>query len=319
VQDQRLFARLAIMEETRAIAEGRLDDARQWARAAFRSGGHTSHRGPMIQGMVAASMHAMASAGLARWAQQPEVTSEQLRQALADARSDYHLYESPSNVLKTDYLAARNSFQDPNWGQMLAPIDPNAPRTVVTGKAMRLGYWIMGEPELTVRILRQIVANQLPEIDKPLAQRRKLVGAGTAMLFDPDPAVPLAPGQLATAAIDGAIRRSSLTRLMVPGMKQFDDVMLRQSARQAALEALLSIQMYRRDHGELPKSLSDLVPAYLTSIPVDPCSRSGGPLLYRRDESTTGILWSVGEDGSDDGGALESPNAKSPDVGFAIK
>jgi hypothetical protein len=269
--------------------------------------------------MISVTIHAISSEGLARWAQLPEVTSEQLRQALADARSDYQLYESPSNILKAEYLVARNSLQAPDWVLYLDPMRPGAPRTIASAKAMQLAYWFTAEPELTLRIFRHVVANQLPEIDKPLSRRRKMVGAGPAMLFDPDPAAPLGPGQLDPAGIDRVIQRSSLSRILLPTLKRFDDVRQRQNARQSTLEASLAIQAYRRDHGEFPESLFDLVPVYLDSVPIDPCNRSGGSLLYRRDEPTRVVVWSVAEDGNDDDGVIEIPNAKAPDVGFVVK
>ncbi|HEY4262078.1 MAG TPA: hypothetical protein VGM98_18050, partial [Schlesneria sp.] len=45
VPTQRVFVKLAMLQEAQQIAEGDFEEALQWARAAFRSGGHTSHHG----------------------------------------------------------------------------------------------------------------------------------------------------------------------------------------------------------------------------------------------------------------------------------
>ncbi len=316
IQEQRMFVRLAMLEEARLISAGELEEARQWARAAYRSGGHVSHRGCLIQGLVGVAIHAPSCVGLARWAEQPGVTSEQLQQALAEIKSDYGLYESRSNIMKAEYLAMRNTFTSAKWAQMIAPMDPGQAGASVP---MKMGYWVIGEPELTMRVFRQMLANQIQEIDKPLSTRRKTVGAGAAMLFDPDPTVPLLPGQLNPEGIDRGIKRSILIRLLAPSLKSYDNAMLRQEAKQAAIEVLLAAQAYRRDHGEFPEDLSQLVPNYLAAVPLDPCDPAGGPLRYRRDEAVKAVVWSVGYDRTDGGGDVESANSQPADVGFVLK
>ena len=62
----------------------------------------------------------------------------------------------------------------------------------------------------------------------------------------------------------------------------------------------LALQAYKADHAAYPNSLSQLVPAYLKSVPDDPFANAG-PLRYHRTGSTY-ILYSVGPDGKDDGG-----------------
>lgn len=58
-----------------------------------------------------------------------------------------------------------------------------------------------------------------------------------------------------------------------------------------AVTLLLSINSYKKDHGQVPASLADLVPNYIESIPLDPYS--GKPLLYSKDKK---LIWSIGFD-----------------------
>ena len=70
----------------------------------------------------------------------------------------------------------------------------------------------------------------------------------------------------------------------------------------AAAATALAARLYRADHGgALPATLGDLVPDYLPAVPLDPLDPAGRPLRY----ATLGgvpFLYSVGEDGTDDGG-----------------
>jgi hypothetical protein len=67
----------------------------------------------------------------------------------------------------------------------------------------------------------------------------------------------------------------------------------------------LALQLHRREHGELPASLEELVKnGYLKAIPADPFGK-GEAFRYRRNRqpSHDAVLWSVYTDGLDEGGA----------------
>jgi hypothetical protein len=62
----------------------------------------------------------------------------------------------------------------------------------------------------------------------------------------------------------------------------------------------IALKRYQLRRGDLPEQLSELVPEYLSEVPVD--WMDGQPLRYVRDADDTYILYSVGHDGKDDGG-----------------
>jgi len=64
--------------------------------------------------------------------------------------------------------------------------------------------------------------------------------------------------------------------------------------------AALAVMRHELHHGSPPKSLDDLVPDFLVAVPLDPMS--GTSLLYQRLETGGYRLYSVGEDGVDNGG-----------------
>ena len=327
-QDARCFIAFARIEALRCEADGDLKGAWEWCRASVRFVRHLSSHGGLIERAIGASGHRLAAGGVARWAEHPAVTADELRAALIEIRTEYALHAPLSETLKGEYLFWRQAFLSPDW----AKTDPFGVFVNMPAWEQRLSslrrpvMWVVGEPEIALRLSRQILHNQLTEIDKPLGQRSKLVGTAV-MLFDPDPDVTLQPGQLDPTRIEFSLKHSLIKQLRTKGAgatfstKTVDDAVWNERARQAALEVLLAAQAYRRDTGEFPESLNQLVPQYLEAVPLDPCDRHGGRLRYRRDLPTNGVVWSVGIDGNDEGGVLniDVKTVGSADVGFVLK
>ncbi|MEI9866553.1 MAG: hypothetical protein WDN00_18765 [Limisphaerales bacterium] len=72
----------------------------------------------------------------------------------------------------------------------------------------------------------------------------------------------------------------------------------------------LAIERFRLAHGQLPESLDELVPQFLSSLPLDPFD--GQPLRYRR--LTKGyVIYSIGRDDHDNNGRERPANIKSSD------
>jgi len=70
---------------------------------------------------------------------------------------------------------------------------------------------------------------------------------------------------------------------------------------------VLAIQRYRLATGNLPHILGDLIPTYLDTIPKDPFD--GKDLRYKKLDIGF-IVYSVGEDGHDDGGPERPPSGQ---------
>jgi hypothetical protein len=82
-------------------------------------------------------------------------------------------------------------------------------------------------------------------------------------------------------------------------------------ASESAATTSMALSAYRAEHGRYPAGLSDLMPQYLASLPIDPVT--GGPLCYRLDERDGYSLYSPGDDSIDDGGRLRDADGKSVD------
>lgn len=66
----------------------------------------------------------------------------------------------------------------------------------------------------------------------------------------------------------------------------------------------IALKRYQLRHGSLPPDLNALVPEFLAKIPRDPVD--GKPLRYKPKPDGTFLLYSVGSDGTDDGGRANS-------------
>jgi hypothetical protein len=72
-----------------------------------------------------------------------------------------------------------------------------------------------------------------------------------------------------------------------------------------------ALERLRLRSGHYPASLAELVPAYLDSVPIDIVD--GAPLRYRPTADGRYLLYSIGLNGVDDGGALPSSYKKRQD------
>ncbi len=87
---------------------------------------------------------------------------------------------------------------------------------------------------------------------------------------------------------------------VLPDQVRWLTLMLEGQARLRCAVAACAVERYRLEHGDWPASLSALVPALLPAVPDDPCD--GQPLRYRRLADGV-VIYSIGPDGIDNGGA----------------
>jgi hypothetical protein len=90
------------------------------------------------------------------------------------------------------------------------------------------------------------------------------------------------------------------TACMIPNVtKALEAVVRTEMQRRMAITAI-ALKRYELRQGHPPSTLAALVPEYLREVPID--LMSGKPLVYRCNSDSTFVLYSVGEDGKDDGG-----------------
>lgn len=96
-----------------------------------------------------------------------------------------------------------------------------------------------------------------------------------------------------------------LTKIGTPSLSKVYKINLRVRSGIDSMITGLAIERYRLAEKKLPETLEDLVPAYLPEVYIDPFD--GRPLKYRQDDPGYRV-WSVGEDGIDNGGQERDSN-----------
>jgi hypothetical protein len=134
------------------------------------------------------------------------------------------------------------------------------------------------------------------------------------MLADAAPDWPAAQKLLPTSLPNAVAARPYLhllTSILLPSLDKAIKVDYRARTQRRLAAVALAARLFAADHhGQLPSSLGDLVPAYLPAVPMDPMS--GNPMLFKSDPPR---VYSVGDDGIDDGGVPVDPtipNYKHP-------
>ena len=75
-------------------------------------------------------------------------------------------------------------------------------------------------------------------------------------------------------------------------------------------ELAFAVAAYEAETGELPEQLAQIAPKYIKQLPLDPLTRK--PYVYAR-RGRSAVLYSLGENGRDDGGRNEPDQSGGPD------
>ncbi len=78
-------------------------------------------------------------------------------------------------------------------------------------------------------------------------------------------------------------------------------------AQMAVLRAWVDVLRYQKDTGSYPPSLKALVPRYLEAVPIDPFGGATRPPLIYHKTASGFLLYSLGPNMKDDGGAPATP------------
>ena len=137
-----------------------------------------------------------------------------------------------------------------------------------------------------------------------LTDARLVVEYETAVL-EAARAAPDYPAYLkAGVAIPPAIANSHfhfVARMLTPSLDRFILQHYRARAERRLAATMLALRLYAADHnGAYPKTLEELVPNYLPSIPKDPFAPGGQPLRYSAKDPAAPQVYSVADNGKDD-------------------
>jgi hypothetical protein len=108
-------------------------------------------------------------------------------------------------------------------------------------------------------------------------------------------------------SINAGGRMGTLTGMIWPIRTYLLNIDVRHLALLRTTQIALAVERYRLAEGSLPKSLDNLVPAYMDAIPDDPFD--GSPLKYHVRKSGY-VVYSVGEDLTDEGGTEQGTQGR---------
>ena len=117
---------------------------------------------------------------------------------------------------------------------------------------------------------------------------------------------------------DRARVMSPLARALLSAVSKTAPANVRAAAELRSAIAAVATERYRLAHGRWPNDLTDLVPKFLTTVPIDPYD--GAPLRYAHPHGGV-VLYSLGDDRKDDGGNLyrsEGAPGRGNDYGFRL-
>jgi len=211
-------------------------------------------------------------------------------QARAAARrlAQIRTYHVPyADTLQEEKWSGQAGFLElmhrPDWSgtlaQSLVP-DPNGGQNGGQG-GNSPGQWALGT-RLRLMGKHRILADYTQTLDRMIADARR-------------PFAARAPVPAASPAAD------PISDMLAPS---FWNTRIRETeanTQNALLMVTLALRAYKMEHGVYPATLAALAPNYLQAVPDDPFALSGA-LRYKR-QGARYILYSVGPDGKDDGGA----------------
>ena len=94
--------------------------------------------------------------------------------------------------------------------------------------------------------------------------------------------------------------RYQLTCLVIPNTAKATLSAVRHETQRRLTVVAIALERYRLQHGSAPPEMTALVPEFLSAVPRDLMSVE--PLRYRLNPDGSFVLYSVGEDGQDNGG-----------------
>ncbi len=318
----RHLARLSQLEAIRCESAGDFEAAWQWHRANMQCARHSETPKIDICRLVASAVRSGAFRGIARWAELPLLTSAQLRAARLEVQSEAELRTSRFECSKGEYLLCRNTLRLADFPNHMLPWWNRGVGGHPGWRPLKqMGLWLFGQPEVILRLQRQLLVNNQKLIDLPLYQRPPTTDSNAVVFRTEANAVrawgQMAPVNLAAQLKHTVLRLDEFTATI--SSKHVDQAIQKENARLAALLVVLACQEFRRDHGEFPRTLEALVPEYLQTIPFDPMVATAVSMNYRREPGGEAVVWSIGQDGKDGDGDVNELKYVSTDEGYRLR
>gem|GEM_PF-6456325 len=310
VQEAQHLNRILRLEAERLRIEGEIGEALEMLLDGLRAGALLGKRGTLIEYLVSSVLQNACGLQLLDWAADPQVSDELVQRALSESLKLANDSPRVSHAVKLEYL----------WLQSFVKNTPMTEIRAMIGTSSGFGFedalapllYFQGEPIITAKAAAHMQVRTLEQIDKRRHQRT--MASGRHSIFEPDPSG--SGTRWSAADINRFLDETHFAKVLGASMSHIVDAHDVNLTRHEMLPIGLALELFRRQHGQYPERLAELVPMLLQSLPSDALANVEQPLNYQRaDESAR--LWSVGKNGVDDGGRF-GPAWNTSDMDFGL-
>ena len=314
VQQLREFARFYSIRSMRSLEAGDVDAAFEDVLTMWRVGRQVRNGGTLIEQLVGIAVQGIATGPLETICASGKPTSKQLMDFLKEfdeipeSKKIDACIELTERYMMLDIVVAMGRGRTEVLTQMggLGPRKPNqlmnvAFKTIDWEECLKVcNIWyerIVADSKVEGFEARSAAFVQL-ENDMMALQRKQA-----------------SPSNLVLTAIGGRkakgqLMAESLVTMLAPALQQVSAAEVRSDAYRKRSRILIALTAFEKDNGQFPKSLDELAPKYLASIPNDPFTNK--PFKFSMDKDELGnpivVLYSVGANQTDELGADMSSN-----------
>ncbi len=267
----RRLTRLAQAEAARRRETGDLNGAWTYYRSLLRTSRLVGLHGNSQSRFLGNAFLRASVTGITLWTDDPATTSEMLKRAIADVEVCQAMTPPNSEMIRTEYFAEKNALSHTeNWtryGIDRAEDEQYWYLHLPGGRTVE--RFLLREPERSQRVHRLITAGILAQCDRPRWARPKVFSAPLAHLssiYEIDEKTPRAVASISPASLQDWAERSAYSRLAEPIISFF----LRLDGEAGIFDTLrlrMAERAYQLDHGQPPRTYSDLLGDYLKRLP----------------------------------------------------
>ena len=287
------------------LHEGRPEEAWEDLFAHYRLAQHVGSRRTLVDCLVGIAVEGIANETCRAFLGSSDLTPKQARRAERDLASlsnwsmanTFNRMERLYVLNMIIYLATEGS----NPGDILDEIgDTDGIDAIVTALNITAIDWnfvlregnrwydrVGAAAELPTRAARQAAFAQ---IDADLEERNEELQRPAAIAWG-----------VVSRRRRSEIMAAALLEYFIPAMGICQDAADQANTRLELMRLAATLSVFRAENGHYPETLDDLVPRFVASLPIDIYSEK--PPIYKADDDRAGcLLYSVGQNGVDDGG-----------------
>jgi hypothetical protein len=289
--------RLLALEAVERTESGRPDEAANSLWAALRLG-HALHREPiLISGLVRIASDSITVGQIERLASRAELSAKALQKLEAGLRD-----EADPKMLERVFIGERCFGMDAYQTYFLGAGGPRRDALNALGGGPAV------PPLINVVPRAYFKADLVHYVD---FMTEYVVAAGK-----PYPQGVLEGARLGRTFDERVPAYFPISRMLLPALWRTFTSGQQHLAKMHTARLALATLRYKAERRRLPDGLQELIPKFADAVPLDPFD--GKPLRYQREVGGFAV-YSVGENGRDDGGDTEILQGRFPDVGFRVR